>query len=361
MFCSKCGNKLGDSDNFCCKCGTRRAYPSNDEHNANTSHVIDQTIHFSNGKLFKIVSGDPNYWYNARYLVSDGVTYDLNNPSDIKQIRTPNFQPDTSMQGYGITGSLDYVLRMKAGACFNNGQKELCSALLWKSTELMHANKWCAWQKKDFERLINWHYDLGMPGEAEKAKKYLMSFDLFQKNQFDILAEQIKISVLSDCKQLGIDLVVFHDHFGDTCGECAKMNARVYSISGKSRLYPKLPDYVREHGNFHPGCRCTMSVYFGEPVYYRGKETNARWASNRSYTDDRTEVQKAMYQEYLDHLADEAQKEADRNEYQLILTKLPDIAPKSFASYRRMKNAKTKNFFSIVEIAKKHNINIDLE
>ena len=133
-----------------------------------------QTIYFRDGKLYKVYPTDEESWYDARYLVSDGKTYDLENVHDIQRIPIPRFsEHDSMMEAYGVTGLLDYVIRMKAGALYNRNEKELCSACLWKSTELMFSNKSCAWRKSDYTRLIKWHLQLGMEEEAEKARIYL--------------------------------------------------------------------------------------------------------------------------------------------------------------------------------------------
>ena len=81
-----------------------------------------QTIYFKDGKLYKVYPTDEESWYDARYLVSDGKTYDLENVDDIKKIPIPNFNKfDPMMEGYGVTGSLDYVIRMKAANARKKG------------------------------------------------------------------------------------------------------------------------------------------------------------------------------------------------------------------------------------------------
>ncbi len=141
----------------------------------NSDEVIPdgQTIYFKNGKMYKVYPTDKESWYDARYLVSDGIMYDLENINDLKRIPIPNFELCGMSEGYGVTGSLDYVMRMKAGNLYGR-DSELCSACLWKSTELMFANKHMGWRKNDYMRLINWHKKLGMQDEVEKAKVYLM-------------------------------------------------------------------------------------------------------------------------------------------------------------------------------------------
>lgn len=149
--------------------------------------------------------------------------------------------------------------------------------------------------------------------------------------------------------EFGQDLVVFEDHGGICCGECAKMKGRVYSISGNSKVFPSLPEYAKIHGNFHAGCHCSMSSYFEDStIYYKGERVDPIKASSRPFVDDRTPEE---VQRYLDYIAErEAQKEyeakklADKKEYSVLQEKLPNLTPKSFSAYRRMKNGNTIGF-----------------
>lgn len=334
-----------------------------------------QTIYFKNGKMYKVYPTDKESWYDARYLVSDGITYDLENVRDIQKIPVPSFAEfDPMMEGYGITGSLDYVIRMKAGAFYNRKEKELCSACLWKSTQLMLANKAVGWQKKDFDRLINWHLELGMYDEAEKAKKYLSRYGQYTENTFDICAKSIRDSTFKILKSSNTDLVAYHDYGTGCCAECAQMRGRVYSVSGKNKKFPKLPEYARVNGNFHPGCRCSMSAFFYEDdkIYYKGKKVNARKTSNRPWIDDRDDHEKELYQRYLEtiekqgieaqHLEEYSRKKGlDKQEYDSIVELLPELAPKSLTGYRRMKTQRTANFMKLVDAAKEQGITIDLD
>jgi len=183
------------------------------------------------------------------------------------------------------------------------------------------------------------------------------------KNQFDSCAKSIRDSTMQYAKQSGCDLVVFHDYGRGCCEECAKYRGRVYSISGKNRVFPALPAYVMANGNFHPGCRCCMTTYFNEDtIFYKGIRTDAVEASTRPWEDDRSEHEKSLYIEYVDRTIKEAieneNRERDRIEYQKILSCIPELAPKSFSSYRRMKNSKTPNFIKLVDAAKNHGVDI---
>ena len=53
--------------------------------NSSSDDVPDaQTIYFKNGEMYKVYPTDKESWYDARYLVSDGVKYDLENLDDVK-------------------------------------------------------------------------------------------------------------------------------------------------------------------------------------------------------------------------------------------------------------------------------------
>lgn len=318
----------------------------------------DSIAYFKNGRIYKTYPPNLDNWYDVKYIKSDGVFYNLEVADSIKQIAIPKFDFTDILDNSGITGSLDYVLRMKAGVFYNRKKKELCSACLWKATELMLVNDACDWQKKDYDRLINWHYELGMYERAEKAKEFLLSYDRYTQNNFDYLSEKIRNSVLQRATEIHHDLVVFDDYGWGCCSKCAKMRGRVYSISGKNKTFPKLPEYALINGNFHPGCRCTMSLYFGDKIFYKGERVDAIKSSNRPWIDDRDEHEIESYNKYLSTLSKEKEKTRNRDEYYEILKKIPDIAPKSFGAYVRMKNSNTAKFKEILKIANENGITI---
>ena len=198
--------------------------------NSSSDDVPDaQTIYFKNGEMYKVYPTDKESWYDARYLVSDG--------------------------GYGVTGNLDYVLRMKAGSFYNRKDKIRCSACLWKCTELMLAHP-LSWEESHFYRIVQWHVEMGMFDEADKAEKYIYS-------------------------------VLDHD---------ANYQQLINHIKDN-------PEYIKQQEAFH-------------------------------------------------------KKNLMRKEYYHIFYELPELAPKSFSAYSRMKNAQTKNFIKLKEQAIKHGISI---
>lgn len=330
-----------------------------------------RVAYFTNGQLYKMTPKSKRVWddpRDAQYIVSDGVRYDMSSVSDIKRMTIPSFAMTDCMSELGVRGALDYVLRMKAGQQYNQKNKELCSAFLWKSTEMMMANKSGGWRSSDFKRLINWHAELGMFDQSKKAREFLKTVNIrdqvSDKNgEDDEFAILFRDNAFRDARRYHSDLVVF-PAIGNLvcCAECAKALGRVYSISGRSTVFPALPDYVKKHGNFHHGCRCTMEPYFDDindgKITYRGKYVNAIKYSQRAWRDNRTAEEKKYYNEFLEKQAKEVQKEKDRDEYYLLMENCPEEAPKSFSSYRRMKGAKSKNFLKLCDIAKSKGIEI---
>lgn len=332
-----------------------------------------QTLYFNRGKMYKIYPSDKSSWYDAKFLVSDGEIYNLDDEQEIKNIPIPDFYrfpPDWDK--YGVTGSLDYVLRMKAGNLFSKGKRAEGSACLWKATKMMAANKCIGWRKQDYYRLVYYHYENGMFEEAAKAKNYLNTLRICTENEHDLIAERRKEQAFSIAEQCSLDLVVYDDQGTGCCEECAKMRGRVYSISGKSKLFPKLPEYAKIHGNFHSGCHCVMSAYGGNvKIFHKGELVDAKTVSNRPWIDDRSEHEKDIYQHILQKEKKQEEDFAKREEwskkkgidlleYEAIQKlSLPNI-PKSLTGYRRMKTTKSKNFLNICNEAQKHGIKIEL-
>lgn len=101
-----------------------------------------QTIYFKDGRLYKVYPTNKESWYDARYLVSDRKIYDLENIIDIQKIPVPDFPALNDddydmMNGYGVTGSLDYVINMKAANARRKGLIAESNELYKKSIVLM--------------------------------------------------------------------------------------------------------------------------------------------------------------------------------------------------------------------------------
>lgn len=150
-----------------------------------------------------------------------------------------------------------------------------------------------------------------------------------------------------DCKSMNTDLVIATTHCC-TCALCSSLQGRVFSLSGKDKRFPRLPDEVKIYGGFHEGCAHTFFPFFYGISTMPNNEDPVKF-SNRPYLDYRTPEEKAKY------AAEIAKAEAQarsRAEYEWICNYLPELAPKSLGGYTKMKNANSANYQKIVAAAK---------
>lgn len=332
--------------------------------NNGTSESQEVTAFFKNGLLIKVLPkprgrlyDNRDIYYNARYIVSDGHKYDLENVDSIKSIRTPRFK-NFNTSNLGIAGNLTYVLRMKASQLKKSGKNEIALVLLKRATEMMPVSE-VSWSKKDYMRFPQWLIEECFFDEAERVKKEIDS--LFVKQENEICQINIR-----NAKSLGTDLVEA-DYFKGCCSECAKYRGRWFSISGKDRRFPKMP--------VNYGCTCQgiefSPVIYGvsEPIYCP-KSRNIIEYSNRPFIDDRSKKEKADYDMYkkerdnelwYDQYAQKIEKirAFDKKNYYKIKKQIPEIAPKSFSGYMRMKNSNSKNYQKLVSNAAQMDINLN--
>lgn len=191
----------------------------------------------------------------------------------------------------------------------------------------------------------------------------------FQKNKEETqkrLKEETQSILLGDADLLDTDLVEA-SYFRGCCGECAKYRKRWFSISGKDKRFPKMPvDY---------GCTCSgidfSPVIYGisEPTYADEIDDIIEF-SNRPFVDDRDDEEKALFDigrrnAEVDKMWKKYEKrwnsinEYDHEQYDKLVSVLPDIAPKSYSGYMRMKKNNTKNYQILFAKAAESGINLD--
>ncbi len=118
------------------------SYVNTENQPFNSTAVVargQQVLYFKHGQLYKIV-GDQNNWYDPDYVIYDRKTYNMNSIADITSMHIPHFVFGNWMEGYGITGSLDYVVRMKAANLRNKGLIAESDECYRKSIELMRSS-----------------------------------------------------------------------------------------------------------------------------------------------------------------------------------------------------------------------------
>lgn len=133
----------------------------------------------------------------------------------------------------------------------------------------------------------------------------------------------------------GYDLMMMTEHY-PTCEACAVLQGRVYSISGRDKRFPPLSRaFPSGYRNVHPNCRHVMTYWIEE--MQSPEEIRAALArSNAPFTDNRSDEEIALYSKQQ---ADSRRMRADRSQFERYRQRLGDDAPKSFHTFRRIKNA----------------------
>jgi len=267
-----------------------------------------------------------------------------------------------------ITGRIDYVLRMKAGVHATNKRMDLAIACLRKAQEIMPKSPVGFWQERDYMRLVSYLIQDGQFDEARAEWNRILNGErgIITDRELHNIAFDKNIDSV---KELGADLVRMSESY-PTCAECSKYQGRVYSLSGKDRRFPKLPEqFIVNHG-VHDGCRHSIGLYWdGVSTGLDSWEGIGPVAfSNRPFKDYRPPQEVEEYEKRKNEkrfVYDEEWFESEkcryleRKLYEKICETLPDIAPKSYSGYMRMKNANTKNYLKLVEAAKQHGISIE--
>ena len=121
-----------------------------------------------------------------------------------------------------------------------------------------------------------------------------------------------------------------------TCEACAVLQGRVYSISGRDKRFPPLSRaFPSGYRNVHPNCRHVMTYWIEE--MQSPEEIRAALArSNAPFTDNRSDEEIALYSKQQ---ADSRRMRADRSQFERYRQRLGEDAPKSFHTFRRIKNA----------------------
>lgn len=280
-----------------------------------------------------------------------GQKYDLETLEGIRAIKIPKYSKINGLQS--PTENIEYILQRKATEHKKNGRMDLAIECLRKSNEIMPYSNF-TWQAKDYLRLVKY---LERDGRHVEAQRELEKLQKQHPDIFKSSSERIRNGNKSRMLQLssnGYDYVKFTEHY-PTCAECSKYQGRVFSLSGKDKRFPRLPEHIIKSGQIHKDCKHIMTPYIIE-LQSPQELRDAILFSNRPLVDSRSDEEKALYekQQYETMISIK-----DRENYYKLCEKLPDIAPKSLSSYRRMKNANTTNYQKLVAKAKDIGLDID--
>ena len=315
-------------------------------------------------------------WLEAHYDLSsaDGIRSILER-SDLPR---PTFGDGGGFRSY--TGDIDYYLRKKGFEYEEAGNIELAILCLQKSNAIRMVSR-RGYRKDDYYSYVRLLARSGFVKEAQAEKDKIDKF--FGEEEIDAFPswrdEAVK-RLLRDSREVKTDLVIMNVH-GGTCSECAKFQGRVFSLSGTDKRFPKIPERFFKYGGIHKGCRHSFYPFiYGvsnpdlEYTLSIQKIASKKYAkniiafSNRPFVDDRPQedIDEANRLIEEKRIADEKKKDADdhmiefevqrginKRDYKWIQDNLPEICPKSYSGYMRMKKSNTKNYQKIVAEAKR--------
>ncbi len=360
----------------------------------------NNTAFFENGLLIDVSPRNkeiPLYQerdiaYGARYIVSDGVKYDMYSTYDLINFIIPDthYTPlknyfsfddekgkkEESGLGFGlvfedVTRYLGYILEKRIKCIFS---KELIIPLAYKTVNILINEEHVS--RDTLDRIVIQLYAIGADDYADyldsELKKKLDIYkvtDYSHKFQFD---EAIRIA-----KECVNQVEIPYQYCA--CGECAKYMGRIYSLDGSDNRFPRLPQFIIDNKQIHDGCRCSIhsTIYFEGAKLYKytfkndggpvQEPVDAIESSNRPFVDDRCEEAKIHYERVKEKERIEKENKekgkwsiqkwkewGEKNiEYEWLEEYLPDICPKNMASYTKAKKANSKKYLLLKEEALK--------
>ena len=273
--------------------------------------------------------------------------YDFQTLEGINSIKIPNYN---SLQGISSpVNNVEYILQRKATEHKKNGKMDLAIACLKKANEIFPYSNF-AWSEKDYMRLVEYLKQDRQFDEARKEEQKIK--EMFRKARAVYEGKNIETNIVGLSEKDVIDVfggLVESFDLECCCEECAKYAKRIFSIDGKDKRFPRLPDCIKYYSDKHKYCRVPLNAFlFGvnEPKWkYIGNIVD--W-SNREYKDERSKEQKESFEEMIREKEEVAK---DKEFYDLMFEKYPEVTPKSFSGYRRMKASNSENYKKLLKQA----------
>jgi hypothetical protein len=151
--------------------------------------------------------------------------------------------------------------------------------------------------------------------------------------------EATNTGTIDAVQEVGGDLVQMTSH-ASACPICQPLEGRVYSISGKSKKYPKLDiAFSNGHPVIHPNCIHSIVPFFEQ--FADDLDEIVKQSNSPFELDPKKKSQLDAY------YADQKKKAQRRSDYKLwekSKTLAPDEAPKTFSGFRSMKRADSERY-----------------
>ena len=200
--------------------------------------------------------------------MSYNVVYDINSTPPVSQYNTPlvsQYSMDSleAIDAIPIrshnSGDICYKLQRKATEHKKNGRLNLAIACLKKSNVISDCAPKSLLSEKEYLRLVKYIQKTGDDAWAgfEEQNIYQRHPEFRDKriNNLKRIHE-----CLANNRRFNNDLVIVNT--SRSCPICSNYNQRIFSISGRSVKYPKLPNEIVVHGGFCPNCSLGLLTYF---------------------------------------------------------------------------------------------------
>jgi len=151
--------------------------------------------------------------------------------------------------------------------------------------------------------------------------------------------EATNTGTIDAVQEVGGDLVQMTSH-ASACPICQPLEGRVYSISGKSKKYPKLDiAFSNGHADIHPNCIHSIVPFFEQ---FADDLDEIVKQSNRPFELD--PKKKSQLDAYYAEQKVKAQRRAYYRLWEKSKTLAPNEAPKTFSGFRSMKRADSERY-----------------
>lgn len=282
---------------------------------------------------------------NDKQIAAFKRAFDLTTAEGIQAITVQAVQPWIK-NAPGVPSHPVEILSKQA-SLYQKEHLDLAIECLRKANELRPVSG-MVYSENSYLRLVRYLCKAERFDEAEQERKKIQA--MFHGKDAPYSGENIANSALNrsfaSAQELGTDLVEVS--WADVCCEtCGKYRGRIFSISGRDKRFPKFPsDFCH---------RCGLSVYpiiEGVSVPAHSDPERMVEEARRPLVDTRTPEQIEAYAEKCRRVQREQEQEKnyvarerkDREDYAWIRENLPDLMPKTFSGYRRMRTMNTANF-----------------
>ena len=271
--------------------------------------------------------------------------FDLTTAEGIRAITLQAVQPWIN-SAPGVPSHPVEILSKQASA-YQKDHLELAIECLRKANEL-RPDCGMAYTEDSYLRLIRYLCKAERFEEADRELQKIraMFHGANAPCSHEVLSRAALERSFATARELGTDLVEVS--WIDACCEvCGKYRGRIFSISGRDRRFPKFPaDFCLDCG------LCAYPIIEGVSVPMYSDPEHMVEEARRPFVDTRTPDEVKAYSEKRQRMQREeerrieyvARERKDHADYAWIWENLPELLPKTFSGYRRMKTMNTANF-----------------